>query len=108
MKPVSEPQLLDLQLEDGQPLKFKAAFEVAPEIDITGYDSVKVAKPTVELTDASTTRSWRGSWSSHATVEPVEEDRALVDGDWAEIEFKGEIKDLAQTVTEDGAREHVA
>jgi trigger factor len=39
---------------------------------------------------------------SHATVEPVEEDRALVDGDWAEIEFKGQIKDLAQTVTEDG------
>ena len=39
---------------------------------------------------------------SHATVEPVEEDRALADGDWAEIEFKGEVKDLAQTVTEEG------
>ncbi len=39
---------------------------------------------------------------SHATVEPVEEDRALVDGDWAEIQFRGEVKDLAQTVTEDG------
>ena len=39
---------------------------------------------------------------SHATVEPVEEDRPLVDGDWAEIQFKGEIKDLAQTVTEEG------
>ena len=39
---------------------------------------------------------------SHATVEPVDEDRALVDGDWAEIQFRGEVKDLAQTVTEDG------
>ena len=29
LQPVSEPQLLDLQLEDGQPLRFKAAFEVA-------------------------------------------------------------------------------
>ena len=45
LKPVSEPQLLDLQLDDGQPLKFKAAFEVAPEFDVTGYDSVKVTKP---------------------------------------------------------------
>ena len=26
----------------------------------------------------------------------------LVDGDWAEIQFRGEVKDLAQTVTEDG------
>jgi trigger factor len=39
---------------------------------------------------------------SHATVEAVEEDRPLADGDWAEIQFKGEVKDLAQTVTEDG------
>ena len=42
---------------------------------------------------------------SHATVEPVEEDRALANGDWAEIQFNGEIKDLAQTVTEDGRDE---
>ncbi len=39
---------------------------------------------------------------SHATVEPVDEDRALVDGDWAEIQFRGEVQDLAQTVTEEG------
>jgi trigger factor len=32
----------------------------------------------------------------------VDEDRALVDGDWAEIQFRGEVKELAQTVTEDG------
>ncbi len=32
----------------------------------------------------------------------MEEDRALVEGDWAEIEFKGEIKPLVQAVTEEG------
>src|ERR1700731_833147 len=31
LRPISEPQLLDLQLEDGKPLTFKAGFEVAPE-----------------------------------------------------------------------------
>ena len=51
LRPVSEPQLLDMQLFDGQPLKFKAAFEVAPEIDVTGYDSVPVSKPDVALTN---------------------------------------------------------
>ena len=104
LRPVSEPQLLDMQLVDGQPLKFKAAFEVAPEIDITGYDSVRVSKPDAALTgeefDAELTRVL----DSHATVEPVEEDRALVDGDWAEIQFRGEVKDLAQTVTDDGVQ----
>jgi trigger factor len=102
LRPISEPQLLDMQLFDGQPLKFKAAFEVAPEFDIAGYDSVKVAKPDVALTDDEFKAELDRVLDSHATVEPVEEDRPLVDGDWAEIQFRGEVKDLAQTVTEDG------
>ena len=102
LRPISEPQLLDLQLHDGQPLKFKAAFEVAPEISVAGYDSVKIAKPEVGLTEEEYQAELARVLDSHATVEPVDEDRALVDGDWAEIQFKGEVKDLAQTVTEDG------
>jgi trigger factor len=104
LRPVSEPQLLDMQLFDGQPLKFKAAFEVAPEIDITGYNSVRVSKPDAALTGEEFDAELNRVLDSHATVEPVEEDRALTDGDWAEIQFRGEVKDLAQTVTEDGVQ----
>jgi trigger factor len=102
LRPVSEPQLTELQLFDGQPLKFKAAFEVAPEIDLAGYDSIAVTKPDAALTDEEYDAELARVLDSHATVEPVEEDRPLVDGDWAEIQFRGEVKDLAQTVTEDG------
>jgi trigger factor len=102
LRPISEPQLLDMQLFDGQPLKFKAAFEVAPEIDISGYDSVHVSRPDATLTNDEFDAELSRVLDNHATVEPVEEDRALVDGDWAEIQFRGEVKDLAQTVTEDG------
>lgn len=102
LRPVSEPQLLDMQLVDGQPLKFKAAFEVAPEFEIAGYDSVHVSKPDTALTNDEFDAELNRVLDGHATVEPVEEDRALVDGDWAEIQFRGEVKDLAQTVTEDG------
>ena len=100
--PVSEPQLLDMQLFDGKPLKFKAAFEIAPVIDIAGYESMHVAKPDATLTDEEFDAELDRVLDSHATVEPVEEDRPLVEGDWAEIQFRGEVKDLAQTVTEDG------
>ncbi|HEY2039365.1 MAG TPA: trigger factor [Edaphobacter sp.] len=102
LRPISEPQLLDLQLHDGEPLKFKAAFEVAPEFNVEGYDSVKIARPDTALTDDEYQAELSRVLDSHATVEPVEEDRALVDGDWAEIQFKGEVKDVAQTVTEEG------
>lgn len=102
LRPVSEPQLAELQLFDGQPLKFKAAFEVAPEIDINGYDSVAVVRPDAALTDEEYEAELARVLDSHATVEPVEEDRPLADGDWAEIRFRGEVKELAQTVSEDG------
>jgi trigger factor len=102
LRPVSEPQLLDLQLNDGEPLRFKAAFEVLPEFDVAGYETVKVEKPNSALTDEEFENELRRLLESHATVEPVEEDRGLADGDWAEIQFRGEIKPLAQTVTDEG------
>jgi trigger factor len=102
LRPVSEPQLLDLQLFDGQPLRFKAAFEVLPEFDVAGYETVRVEKPNVDLTDEEFESELSRLMDSQATVEPVEEDRALAEGDWAEIQFRGEIKPLAQTVTEEG------
>jgi trigger factor len=101
--PASQPQMVDMQLLDGQPLRFKAAFEILPVLDITGYDSAKLEKPDTALTDEEYEAELTRVLDAHATVEPVEEDRPLVNGDWADIEFKGQIKDLAQTVTEEGA-----
>ncbi len=104
MRPISEPQLTNLMLVDGQPLQFKAAFEVLPEIDITGYDQVTAIRPDSALTDAEYKAELDRVLDPHATVEAIEEDRPLADGDWAEIEFKGQIQDLAQVVGEDGAQ----
>ncbi len=73
-----------------------------PEFDVAGYDTVRVEKPEAALTDEEFDAELNRVLDSHATVEPVEEDRALVEGDWAEIQFRGEIKPLAQTVTEEG------
>jgi trigger factor len=102
VRPVSEPQMLDLQLTDGQPLRFKAAFEVLPEFDVAGYETVQVEKPQTELTEDEYESELSYILDSLATVETVEEERALAKGDWAEIQFRGEIKPLSQTVTEEG------
>jgi len=102
LRPVSEPQLLDMQLMDGQPLRFKAAFEVMPEIDLSGYDSVTIDRPNVTLSREEFEAELGRVVESHETVETVEEDRELADGDWADITFTGEMKELAQTVGEDG------
>jgi trigger factor len=61
-----------------------------------------VQKPDTTLTEAEFQGELDHALERHATVEPVEEDRPIVDGDWAEISFKGQVQELAQTVGEDG------
>ena len=102
LQPVSQPQVSELQLFEGQPLKFKATFEVLPEINVDGYDNIAVQKPDVALTEEEYQAELDAVLDHHATVEPVEENRALADGDWAEISFKGNVQDVAQAVTEEG------
>jgi trigger factor len=92
LKPVSQPQVTDLKLEDGQPLTFKAAFEVLPEFSVEGYQQVAVEKPDISLTDEEFNTELDRVRDSRSTMEPVTEDRALTDGDWAQISFKGEIQ----------------
>jgi trigger factor len=100
--PISQPQVSELLLAQGAPLRFKATFEVLPEINIDGYDSVTAIRPDTSVTEEEFQAELSNVLDHHATVEPVEEERALVDGDWAEIEFKGQVQELAQTVGEDG------
>jgi trigger factor len=102
LNPVSQPQVSELQLFEGQPLKFKATFEVLPDVNIEGYDAISVQRPDAAVTDEEFQSELDAVLDHHATVEPVEEDRPLADGDWAEISFKGNVQDLAQTVTEEG------
>jgi trigger factor len=90
LKPVSQPQVTDIHLAEGEPLKFKAVFEVLPDFSIDGYKSVTVPKPETALTDAEYDAELARVLDSRSTMEPLAEDRALEDGDWAEIDFRGE------------------
>ncbi|MGD0938968.1 MAG: trigger factor [Terracidiphilus sp.] len=91
VKPVGEPRVTELTVDDGQPLHVKAVFEFIPEFSIEGYEKVTVDKPKVEVTDEDFQRELEQLRAAHATMEPVEEDRALKDGDWAQITYSGQI-----------------
>ena len=96
VKPVGQPHVTELTLEDGQPLHVKAVFEYVPAFSIEGYQSVTVPKPSIELTEEEFQQEIEQLRESRATIEPVEEDRALADGDWAQISYKGQIEGDAE------------
>jgi trigger factor len=102
LRPVSQPQVTDIHLADGEPLAFKAVFEVLPDFSIDGYQSVTVPKPETALTDAEYDHELARVLDSRSTMEPVTEERALADGDWAEIDFQGEAAVPEAEASSDG------
>jgi trigger factor len=90
--PVGQPQVTELTVEDGQPLHVKAVFEFIPAFSIEGYQSVTVEKPSVEITEDEFNLEMAELRESRGTIEPVEEDRPLVNGDWTQISYKGQIE----------------
>ena len=96
VKPVGQPQVIELTVEDGQPLHVKAVFEYLPDFSIEGYQSVTVDKPSVEITEEEFKQEIDQLRESRATIEPVEEDRLLVDGNWAQITYKGQVQESTE------------
>jgi trigger factor len=96
LRPVSQPQVTELHLNDGEPLKFKAVFEVMPAIDVTGYQDIKVDRPDTSLTEEEFEAELERARDSRSTMEPVIEERPLAEGDWAQITFKGEVQPLPE------------
>ena len=92
VKPVGQPQVAELTIEEGQPLHVKAIFEFIPAFSIDGYKDVIVAKPSAEVSEEEFQHELTELRESRATIEPVEEDRAMVDGDWAQIAYTGQVE----------------
>jgi trigger factor len=104
VKPVGQPRVIELTVDEGAPLHVKVVFEFMPDFSIEGYQSVTVEKPSVEIAEEEFAREMERLREPSATIEPVEEDRGLADGDWAQISYTGRIvgdADSAPVASED-------
>src|SRR5258708_1872870 len=91
MHPVSQPRVTDLHVHDGEPLRFKAAFEVLPEVKAEGYKDLRADKPEITVTDTDVEEALADLRERAATFNPVE-GRALAEGDFAQVSLDGNPK----------------
>lgn len=92
IQPVGQPQVTELSVEEGAPFHVKAVFEYLPEFSIEGYKDVTVEKPSAAVSDEEFQQEIDQIRDSRATMEPVEEDRPLQDGDFAQISYSGQME----------------
>jgi trigger factor len=86
------PHFESVDYAAGKPLKFKAAFEVYPQLTISNYEGVPVEEQSARVDDSEVESSLKKLQEEMAELAPVEEDRPVREGDFAEIAYSGTIE----------------
>ncbi|HEX8871760.1 MAG TPA: trigger factor [Candidatus Acidoferrum sp.] len=88
LSPVSQPQVDKLEFHEGQPVKFRASFEVLPEFSLAGYKSLSIEMPEMQITDESVSSALAEMQQRAATFAPVE-GRVVENGDFVQVKLLG-------------------
>jgi trigger factor len=91
MIPVSQPRVTDLHIHDGEPLRFKASFEIMPDIAVEGYKELRADHAEIVVKDDEVEAAVNNVREQHATYTSVE-GRSLADGDFAQASMDGKPK----------------
>jgi trigger factor len=87
LKVVGQPDITDVHLEAGEPLRFTAEFEVVPQVELQDYKGLTVKYQDPEVTDEDVDK--RIEELRHSKAEFVNEDpRPLADGDFAVLSLE--------------------
>jgi trigger factor len=104
-RPVSQPHIYGLEFTPGEPIKFKAAFEVLPEFELGDYKAIKVEKPDVTITDEQVDHEIKLLQEKQASFDPVDEERGAQQGEFVQVSFEARAKNLADDESEAEAAE---
>ncbi|WP_239952770.1 trigger factor [Pantoea sp. Z09] len=89
INPAGAPNYVPGEYKEGEDFTYAVEFEVYPEVELQGLDSIEVEKPLVEVTDADvdamldTLRKQQANWK--------ESDAAATAEDRATIDFSGSV-----------------
>ena len=87
LRVVGTPSISDVHFHDGEPVRFKAQFEVYPEFEIAEYTGVEVPYAQPEVNDADVDKrveELRESKATYVNIDP----RPLEDGDYAVVSLE--------------------
>ncbi|MGB2626878.1 MAG: trigger factor [Candidatus Acidiferrum sp.] len=88
LTPVSQPQVDKLEFNEGQPVKFRASFEVLPEFTLSNYKALDIEMPDLSITDETLAKTLEEMRERAATFTPVE-GRVVQDGDYVQVKLHG-------------------
>jgi trigger factor len=88
LSPVSQPQVDKLEFNEGQPVKFRASFDVLPEFTLANYKSLEIEMPEMNLTEEDVNKALTEMQQRAAAFTPVE-GRAVQNDDFVQVKLNG-------------------
>jgi len=86
--PITRPSVDKVDFKEGEPLRFRAVFEVLPEFELGDYKNLAINVDAIETGDAQVDKVIEDMRERAATFVPVE-GRAAKDGDYVLIKLSG-------------------
>ena len=106
LSPVSQPQVDKLDFNEGQPLKFRAVFEVLPEFEVGKYKGLDIEMPAMEVTEQDINKALEETRERAAAFAPVE-GRAVENGDFVQLKLAGTPEGGGDPIQADNVMCHV-
>jgi trigger factor len=104
--PVTQPQVDKVEFKEGEPLKFRAVFEVLPEFELGDYKNIEVQIDPIEAGEPQVDKAMDEMRERSATFVPVER-RAAKDGDFVLMKLTGTPVGEGEPVEADNIMCHV-
>jgi trigger factor len=106
LSPVASPEVADLKLAAGQPLSFRAVFEILPIIELPEYRGLPLTPASHDVSDAELESELERLRNEAARYEPVD-GRPVREGDHVVVDVSWSEGDDGKTKRQDGAMLHV-
>jgi trigger factor len=106
LTPVSQPKVEQLDFNDGQPLKFRAVFEVLPEFELGNYKDLQLEMPVMDVVDEDVTKTLEDMRERAAAFAPAE-GRAVQDGDFVQLKLTGTAEGEGEPLQADSVLCHI-
>lgn len=88
---VTQPQIEQKGIESDKDFSFSAVIEVEPDIDPKDYVGLELEKGDPAVTEEELEKRLQDIRQMFSTMEDVNEDRGVIEGDFVTLDFKGEI-----------------
>jgi len=88
LTPISQPQVDKLEFNEGQPVKFRATFDVLPEFQLANYKNLEIEMPEMKITDEDVDKTLAEMQQRAATFAPVE-GRVVQNDDFVQVKLHG-------------------